>query len=136
MLSHDNLFWNRVSGHYSAFVRGGNPRPEEDARAICYLPMSHIGGSLAGIYHPMYVAAKEGIGFCVYFARMRSWQTTLLQTLKDVKPTGFFGFSFPLFSFFVCPRAPFAASALAVSGLPVLTKPPVSTPKRRGYHVS
>jgi long-chain-fatty-acid--CoA ligase ACSBG len=49
------------------------------------LPLSHIAGQLIDIHAPMY------LGACTYFAQPDALKGSLTQTLKDVRPTIFFG---------------------------------------------
>ncbi len=76
MLSHHNLCWMAKQAIETGF------RLTENDRMISYLPLSHIAEQLLTIYGPM-----QG-GNSIYFAESLE---TLLQNLKEVKPTVFMG---------------------------------------------
>jgi long-chain-fatty-acid--CoA ligase ACSBG len=79
MISHDNLCWTaqNVLEHYL--------RLNHEERIVSYLPLSHVAGQLIDIYLTMFV------GGCAYFAQPDALKGTLTVTMKDVRPTFFFG---------------------------------------------
>jgi long-chain-fatty-acid--CoA ligase ACSBG len=80
MISHDNVVWTaRCTLEYSA------PHLNETDRIISYLPLSHIAAQLIDIHGPMHT------GMTTYFAQQDALKGSLGHTMKDVKPTFFFG---------------------------------------------
>jgi len=81
MLTHDNLTWTVAA----AMKR--TPKGYMDASdvMISYLPLSHIAAQLIDMHAPM------ATGFQIYFAQPDALKGSLAQTLKDVRPTAFFG---------------------------------------------
>lgn len=78
MLSHDNLTWSAIS-----IVEGlGVERGCE--RLLSYLPLSHVAAQIIDLYIPIIVAAT------VYFADEGALKGTLVDNLKQVRPTTFF----------------------------------------------
>lgn len=79
MISHDNLCWTaqNVLEHYLPL--------NHEERVVSYLPLSHVAGQLIDIYLTMY------IGACAYFAQPDALKGTLTVTMKEVRPTLFFG---------------------------------------------
>ncbi|CAK1540024.1 unnamed protein product [Leptosia nina] len=80
MLSHDNLTWDA----YTSTLRVDNIRPTVD-RIISYLPLSHVAAQLIDIYITL------GSAVTVYFAQPDALKGSLLETLKEVRPTKFMG---------------------------------------------
>lgn len=79
MLSHDNLTWvTKVFCEYLEL------KPCKD-RIISYLPLSHVASQIADIY-----CATNSAG-TIIFARPDAQKGTLSKTIKDTKPTIFFG---------------------------------------------
>lgn len=76
MISHDNLLFVAASvlERFSA---------DENERMVSYLPLSHVAAFLLDIFGPL------AVGFCVYFARPDALKGSLVETLKEVKPTVF-----------------------------------------------
>lgn len=78
MLSHDNFLWTCKSGQIM----------EADLnfsmRTVSYLPLSHAAGQFIDIYRAF------TSGNHVFFADPSALQGTLIQTLQEVKPHGFF----------------------------------------------
>lgn len=79
MVSHDNVTWTSatMSDNYM-------PLNHED-RIVSYLPLSHIAAQLVDIHIPMH------LGCCTYFCDSAAMKGTLTVTMKDVRPTFFFG---------------------------------------------
>lgn len=79
MISHDNITWtvkNLLDNHIEM---------NSADRIVSYLPLSHIAGQMIDIHAPMY------LGACTYFAQPDALKGSLTATLKDVRPTLFFG---------------------------------------------
>lgn len=78
MLSHDNFLWTCKSGQIM----------EADLnfpmRTVSYLPLSHAAGQFIDIYRAF------TSGNHVFFADPSALQGTLVQTLQEVRPHGFF----------------------------------------------
>jgi long-chain-fatty-acid--CoA ligase ACSBG len=79
MISHDNLTWTarNIIEHYMDL--------NHTDRAISYLPLSHIAAQLIDIHCIMMLG-----GSC-WFAQPDALKGTLTTTLKEVRPTFFFG---------------------------------------------
>ena len=79
MISHDNITWTskNIIDHYMTL--------NHLDRVVSYLPLSHIAAQLIDIYCIM------ALGACVYFAQPDALKGTLTVTLKEVRPTFFFG---------------------------------------------
>eukprot|EP01038_Epipyxis_sp_PR26KG_P015852 gene15852-21480_t len=79
MISHDNITWtaNNINCNYMDLNH-------EDC-VISYLPLSHIAAQLVDIHGMM------GLGGCTYFAQPDALKGTLTKTMKEVRPTFFFG---------------------------------------------
>lgn len=79
MISHDNATWTaKVANHE---MGGLGP----DDRILSYLPLSHIAAQMLDIHAPM------ASGMCVYFAQPDALKGSLGASLKDCRPTVFFG---------------------------------------------
>ncbi|XP_052099586.1 long-chain-fatty-acid--CoA ligase ACSBG2-like isoform X2 [Mytilus californianus] len=79
MLSHDNATWVAVAiAKLFKFVFGSEV-------IISYLPLSHIAAQMMDILIPVTMASA------VYFAQPDALKGSLLGTLQEVRPTGFFG---------------------------------------------
>ena len=79
MTSHDNITWTAkclIDNHLEM---------NHTDRIVSYLPLSHIAGQMIDIHAPMY------LGACTYFAQPDALKGSLTATLKDVRPTLFFG---------------------------------------------
>eukprot|EP00742_Colponemidia_sp_Colp-10_P001646 GILJ01001765.1.p1 GENE.GILJ01001765.1~~GILJ01001765.1.p1 ORF type:complete len:678 (+),score=107.76 GILJ01001765.1:41-2074(+) len=78
MLSHDNVTWtSRMMLNFVDLKEGD--------RGISYLPLSHIAAQMADIWCPMATGVK------VYFAQPDALRGSLVDTLKEVRPTQMFG---------------------------------------------
>ncbi|ELT97844.1 hypothetical protein CAPTEDRAFT_161718 [Capitella teleta] len=79
MLSHDNMTWTaNVAGQTAKLLYG-------EEVALSYLPLSHIAAQMLDIYMPLFYGAV------CYFAQPDALKGSLLATLKEVRPTLFFG---------------------------------------------
>lgn len=78
-MSHDNLTWNALS----TFQRFHFKIASEVL--ISYLPLSHVAAQIADIYLMTMCAGS------VYFADKNALKGTLVNTLKEIKPTLFLG---------------------------------------------
>ena len=78
MLSHDNLTWTaRISNQYL--------NTTSDDILLSYLPLSHSAAQMMDIWMTM------ASGVTVYFADRNALKGSLGETLKEVRPTCFFG---------------------------------------------
>jgi len=80
MISHDNVTWT-ASTLISIVEDGLSPAD----RMVSYLPLSHIAAQMLDIHAPLYS------GMCLYFAQPDALKGSLGGTLKEVRPTIFFG---------------------------------------------
>jgi len=78
MLSHDNITWVAAS-----LVSRVNVNHHD--RFVSYLPLSHVAAQILDMHGPTFVGAK------VYFAFPDAIKGSLALTLRDVRPTFFFG---------------------------------------------
>ena len=77
-MSHDNLTWTaRIADSYLKVTR-------EDV-FISYLPLSHSAAQMIDLFMPMAAQAT------VYFADRNALKGSLVNTLREVRPTFFFG---------------------------------------------
>ncbi|XP_065912809.1 long-chain-fatty-acid--CoA ligase ACSBG2-like isoform X2 [Dysidea avara] len=79
MISHDNVTWmcNRVIQYTKASMGAEH--------FVSYLPLSHIASQLIDIYVPLSSAGT------VWFAQPDAMKGSLIQTMKEVRPTIFLG---------------------------------------------
>ncbi|CAM9492674.1 unnamed protein product [Phaeothamnion confervicola] len=78
MISHDNITWTtRVM--VAAFPL------DHTERIISYLPLSHIAAQILDMHAPLQ------LGIHVYFAQPDALRGSLARTLREVRPTVFFG---------------------------------------------
>jgi len=80
MVSHDNITW--VSKTQLNETGGTEENP---VVAVSYLPLSHIAAQILDIHVPMAVAGET------WFAQPDALKGSLVNTLKEVRPTHFFG---------------------------------------------
>lgn len=81
MVTHDNVTWT-AKAQLEAFL------PQEvnnDDHLITYLPLSHIAAQILDMHCPMASGAQ------VWFAQPDALRGSLVSTLKEVRPTNFFG---------------------------------------------
>jgi long-chain-fatty-acid--CoA ligase ACSBG len=79
MISHDNITWT------AKCLLDNHIEMNSGDRIVSYLPLSHIAGQMIDIHAPMY------LGACTYFAQPDALKGSLTATLKDCRPTLFFG---------------------------------------------
>lgn len=79
MLSHDNVYWTTMLAADWIQMREGQEV------MVSYLPLSHIAGNLCDIWAT--IASKSTI----YFADKMALKGTLVDTLKEARPTIFLG---------------------------------------------
>eukprot|EP00128_Syssomonas_multiformis_P004986 Colp12_sorted_trinity150504_noHs@11823 len=78
MLSHDNVTW-------TAKAIASQCQINSKDQVISYLPLSHVAAQMLDIYAPMTAA------FQTWFARPDALKGSLVETLRDVRPTIFLG---------------------------------------------
>jgi len=81
ILTHTNILWVCYNIGYPIV----NPAAPQNERVVSYLPLSHIAEQVVSLYAPIV------FGFSVTFALKTALSGTLLDTLKEVRPTIFFG---------------------------------------------
>ncbi|XP_029002872.1 long-chain-fatty-acid--CoA ligase ACSBG2 isoform X1 [Betta splendens] len=82
MLSHDNLTWTALST--SRHVRLTDATESQEV-VVSYLPLSHVAAQMVDIWVTMRV------GGATYFAQPDALKGSLVNTLKEVRPTAFMG---------------------------------------------
>ncbi|NXM31783.1 ACBG2 ligase, partial [Oxyruncus cristatus] len=82
MLSHDNLTWTAAVAGRSIMLTDPRERQEQ---VISYLPLSHIAAQMSDIWSAM------TFGVQVYFAQPDALKGSLVETLREVRPTAFLG---------------------------------------------
>ncbi|XP_076977090.1 long-chain-fatty-acid--CoA ligase ACSBG2-like isoform X2 [Tamandua tetradactyla] len=82
MLSHDNITW--LAGALSRDCNLTSP-PERQEVVVSYLPLSHIAAQIMDIW----VSIK--VGALIFFAQPDAFKGSLVNTLREVKPTAFLG---------------------------------------------
>ncbi|XP_059726054.1 long-chain-fatty-acid--CoA ligase ACSBG2 isoform X3 [Haemorhous mexicanus] len=82
MLSHDNLTWTAAAAGRFIMLRDARDRQEE---VVSYLPLSHIAAQMCDIW------AAMTLGVQVYFAQPDALKGSLVETLREVRPTAFLG---------------------------------------------
>jgi len=80
MLSHDNYTW-LAACFFSQLVHIMPKPEEEELKCVSYLPLSHVAAQFTEMVVPL------GLGGCVYFALPTALQGSLIETLKEVRPT-------------------------------------------------
>ncbi|KAI5640586.1 AMP-binding enzyme domain-containing protein [Phthorimaea operculella] len=78
MLTHDNLTWDA----YSISERVATLQPGVE-RLVSFLPLSHVAAQVVDIYCTL------GNGVTVFFAQPDALKGSLVETLKEVRPTRF-----------------------------------------------
>lgn len=79
MISHDNLTWTSYNVLETLYGI------TEHERSVSFLPLSHVAAQLLDIHLPMHV------GSSVYFAGPDALKGSLVETLREIHPTFFFG---------------------------------------------
>uniref|UniRef100_A0A6Q2YPI0 Long-chain-fatty-acid--CoA ligase ACSBG2 n=1 Tax=Esox lucius TaxID=8010 RepID=A0A6Q2YPI0_ESOLU len=82
MLSHDNLTWTALS--VGCHVRLTEATKSQEI-VVSYLPLSHIAAQMVDIWVTMKV------GGATYFAQPDALKGTLVNTMREVRPTAFMG---------------------------------------------
>ncbi|XP_035748210.1 long-chain-fatty-acid--CoA ligase ACSBG2 isoform X2 [Egretta garzetta] len=82
MLSHDNLTWTASAAGRFIMLTDANEKQE---RVVSYLPLSHIAAQMSDIWSAM------TFGVQVFFAQPDALKGTLVDTLREVRPTAFLG---------------------------------------------
>ena len=79
MISHDNVTWTtaNICEHYMDL--------NHSDRIISYLPLSHIAAQIIDVH------ASMNLGCCIFFAQPDALKGSLGTTMKEVRPTFFFG---------------------------------------------
>lgn len=79
MISHDNATWT------TRMLCESVPTLNHTDRIVSYLPLSHIAAQIIDVHAPIRLGCK------LYFAQPDALKGSLTTTLKDAKPTFFFG---------------------------------------------
>ncbi|NWW12194.1 ACBG2 ligase, partial [Oreocharis arfaki] len=82
MLSHDNLTWTAAAAGRFIMLSDAQDRQEQ---VVSYLPLSHIAAQMSDIWSAM------TFGVQVYFAQPDALKGSLVDTLREVRPTAFLG---------------------------------------------
>ncbi|NXG00096.1 ACBG2 ligase, partial [Sakesphorus luctuosus] len=82
MLSHDNLTWTAAAA--GRFVQLSDAQ-ERQEQVVSYLPLSHIAAQMSDIWSAM------AFGVQVFFAQPDALKGSLVETLREVRPTAFLG---------------------------------------------
>ncbi|NWW77095.1 ACBG2 ligase, partial [Climacteris rufus] len=80
MLSHDNLTWTAAAA--GRFIQLADAR-ERQEQVVSYLPLSHIAAQMSDIWSAM------TFGVQVFFAQPDALKGSLVETLREVRPTAF-----------------------------------------------
>jgi long-chain-fatty-acid--CoA ligase ACSBG len=84
MLSHDNVVWT-VKCILDSFLKYHEKTLDNTDCVVSYLPLSHIAGQLIDVILPIVTGVQ------VYYAQPDALKGSLGLTLKEVRPTLFFG---------------------------------------------
>ena len=79
MISHDNITWT------AKVMKDNYVDLGHEDRICSYLPLSHIAAQILDLHVPM------ALGACTYFCQPDALKGSLTITMKDVRPTIFFG---------------------------------------------
>ncbi|XP_062452372.1 long-chain-fatty-acid--CoA ligase ACSBG2 [Rhea pennata] len=82
MLSHDNLTWTAAAA--GRFIQLSDATKKQEL-VVSYLPLSHIAAQMIDIWLPLTFGAQ------VFFAQPDALKGTLIDTLREVRPTAFLG---------------------------------------------
>lgn len=80
MITHDNVTWTAA-----ALINAMPPMNYGNEHVVSYLPLSHIAAQILDIHGPMV------LGGTAWFAKPTALKGTLVDTLKQVRPTLFLG---------------------------------------------
>ncbi|XP_043557361.1 long-chain-fatty-acid--CoA ligase ACSBG2-like [Chiloscyllium plagiosum] len=80
MLSHDNMTWTAKTAGQMVGLQHARKVQE---RVVSFLPVSHIAAQMMDLWIPM------KFGAATYFAQPDALKGTLLNTLREVRPTAF-----------------------------------------------
>ena len=83
MLSHDNMLFN-VTSSVDNLIASTGWKMDGSERIVSYLPMSHSAAQCCDLLLPILGNAT------LFFARPDALQGSLVETLKEAKPTLFF----------------------------------------------
>jgi long-chain-fatty-acid--CoA ligase ACSBG len=79
MMTHDNICYTIYN-----FQNDFNFKPFGE-HYVSFLPLSHVVAQIVDVYYPIF------LGTTVYFAQPDALKGTLIQTLKEVRPTFILG---------------------------------------------
>ncbi|NXE15466.1 ACBG2 ligase, partial [Lophotis ruficrista] len=82
MLSHDNLTWTALAAGRFIMLQDAKEKQE---LVVSYLPLSHIAAQMTDIWSAI------TFGVQVFFAQPDALKGTLVDTLREVRPTAFLG---------------------------------------------
>ncbi|XP_065601909.1 long-chain-fatty-acid--CoA ligase ACSBG2 isoform X2 [Cyrtonyx montezumae] len=82
MLSHDNLTWTPLAAGRSLMVTEATEKQE---LVVSYLPLSHVAAQIIDIWLSVTFGAQ------VFFAQPDALKGTLVDTLREARPTAFLG---------------------------------------------
>ncbi|NXC41028.1 ACBG2 ligase, partial [Penelope pileata] len=82
MLSHDNLTWTSLAAGRFIMLTDATEKQE---LVVSYLPLSHVAAQIADIWLSITFGAQ------VFFAQPDALKGTLVDTLREVRPTAFLG---------------------------------------------
>ncbi|XP_035377717.1 long-chain-fatty-acid--CoA ligase ACSBG2 [Electrophorus electricus] len=82
MLSHDNLTWTALATAHHVRLTDADQSQE---MVVSYLPLSHVAAQMVDIWITMRV------GGATYFAQPDALKGSLVDTLREVRPTAFMG---------------------------------------------
>ncbi|XP_028906638.1 long-chain-fatty-acid--CoA ligase ACSBG2 isoform X1 [Ornithorhynchus anatinus] len=82
MLSQDNITWTSMAATQDFQL--GHP-PDNQEVVVSFLPLSHVAAQMMDVWLPMKVGAST------YFAQPDALKGSLVETLREVRPTCFLG---------------------------------------------
>ncbi|XP_068276541.1 long-chain-fatty-acid--CoA ligase ACSBG2 isoform X2 [Nyctibius grandis] len=82
MLSHDNVTWTASAA--ARFIMLSDAKEKQEL-VVSYLPLSHIAAQMSDIWSAM------TFGVQIFFAQPDALKGTLVDTLREVRPTAFLG---------------------------------------------
>lgn len=87
MHSHDSIVY-ACKAMWKGLLEAGDKTNVRDGNSICYLPLSHVGGSVFMFSNA--TCAELGTKSCTHFAFPDALQGSITKTLREVKPSYFF----------------------------------------------